>query len=169
MDKDSVLLILPSYRLQIKDANRIFSILSAIVMLSNIMLLCQSNNRKIIFWVAMAVVFGLLAIFVYRKYLFVLLKSTYNGDYYLGAIIEYLFVLIGISPICIYLYVEQQWDLLNQYGTECFILFNTYENYLIPISIFLMISFTYWLIIYHLKKEGRLFYLLEKKKKEIYE
>ena len=46
---------------------------------------------------------------------------------------------------------------------------DTYENYLIPISIFLMISFTYWLIIHHLKKESRLFYLLEKKKKEIYE
>lgn len=169
MDKDSALLILPSYRLQIKDANRIFSILSAIVTLSNIMLLSQSNNWKITLWVALALVFGLLAIFVYRKFLSVLLKSGYYGDYYFSVIIEYLFVLIGISPICIYLFVEQQWGLLNQYGTECFILFNTYENYLIPISIFLMISFTYWLIIHNIKKEGRLFYLLEKKKKEIYE
>lgn len=169
MDKDSALLILPSYRLQIKDANRIFSILSAIVTLSNIMLLSQSNNWKITLWVALALVFGLLAIFVYRKFLSVLLKFGYNGDYYLSAIIEYLFVLIGISPICIYLFVEQQWGLLNQYGTECFVLFNTYENYLIPISIFLMISCTYWLIIHNIKKEGRLFYLLEKKKKEIYE
>lgn len=169
MDKDSALLILPSYRLQIKDANRIFSILSAIVTLSNIMLLSKSSNWKIIVWVVLAIAFGLVAILVYRKFLSVLLKSTYSGDYYLSAIIEYLFVLIGISPICIYLFVEQQWGLLNQYGTECFILFNTYENYLIPISIFLMISCTYWLIIHHIKKEGRLFYLLEKKKKEIYE
>lgn len=169
MDKDSALLMLPSYRLQIKDANRIFSILSAVVMLTNIMLLSQSSNWKVTVWITLAIVFVILGIFAYRKFLFVLLKSVYIHDYYMSAIIEYLFVLIGISPICIYLYVEQQWGLMNQYGTECFILFNTYENYLIPISVFLIISFTYWLIIHYIKKEGELYYLLEKKKKEIYE
>lgn len=169
MEKDSALKILPSYRLQMKDANWIFSILAVFVMSGDMMLLFQSTNWLVILMVSLSVLLGLLSIFAYKKFLPILLKSDNNSDYYISAIIEYFFILIGIVPICLYLFVDQQWKLLNKYGTDCLFLFNRYENWLIPISIFLMISCTYWLIIHYIKKESRLFHLLEKKKKEIYE
>ena len=169
MKKDSVLLILPSYRLQMKDANRIFSILAVFVMLGDLMLLFQSTNWIVILIVSLSVLLGLLSIFAYKKFLPILLKSDYNFDYYISAIIEYFLILIGIAPVCLNLYVDQQWELLNKYGTDCLFLFDRYENWLIPISVILMISCTYWLIIHYIKKESRLFNRLEKKKKELYE
>ena len=169
MEKDSALLILPSYRLQIKDANRIFLLLVIIVMFSDFMLLFQSSNWKMILIVSSCLLFSFIGIFAYRKFLPILLRSDYDADYYISAIIEYIIVLIGIAPICLYLYVEQQWNLLNRYGTDCLFLFDRYENWLLPISVFLMISCTYWLIIHYIKKRSRLFHLLEKKKKELYE
>lgn len=169
MRKDSALVILPSYRLQMKDANRVFLLLVIIVMFSDFMLLFQSSNWKMILIVSSCLLFSFVGIFAYRKFLPILLMSDYDADYYISAIIEYIIVLIGIAPICLYLYVEQQWNLLNRYGTDCLFLFNRYENWLIPISVFLMYSFTYWLIIYYIKKRSRLFHLLEKKKKELYE
>ena len=169
MEKGSALLILPSYRLQIKDANRIFLLLVIIVMFSDFMLLFQSSNWQMILIVSSCLLFSFIGIFAYRKFLPILLRSDYDADYYISAIIEYIIVLIGIAPICLYLYVEQQWNLLNRYGTDCLFLFDRYENWLLPISVFLMYSFTYWLIIHYIKKRSRLFYLLEKKKKELYE
>lgn len=169
MGNDSALIILPSYRLQINDANRIFIMLAIIVISCDLMLLFQSSNWKMIVIVSLCLLFSSVGIFAYRKFLPILLRSDYDADYYISAIVEYLIVLIGIAPICLYLYVEQQWNLLNKYGTECLFLFNRYENRLMPISVFLMISCTYWLIIHYLKKESRLFYLLEKQKKELYE
>ena len=164
MRKDSALVILPSYRLQMKDANRVFLLLVIIVMFSDFMLLFQSSNWKMILIVSSCLLFSFVGIFAYRKFLPILLRSDYDADYYISAIIEYI-----IAPICLYLYVEQQWNLLNRYGTDCLFLFNRYENWLLPISVFLMYSFTYWLIIYYIKKRSRLFHLLEKKKKELYE
>ena len=169
MEKDSALLILPSYRLQMKDANRIFILLAIIVMSCDLMLLFQSSDWKMILFTSLCLLFSIVGIFAYRKFLPILLKSDFDGEYYISAIIEYLMVLIGIAPICLYLYVEQQWNLLNRYGTDCLFLFNRYENWLIPISVFLMISCTYWLIIHYIKKRSRIFHLLEKKKKELYE
>ena len=169
MEKDSALLILPSYNLQMRDANRIFILLTIIVMFSDLMLLFQSSDWKMILITSLGLIFSFVGIFAYRKFLPILLRSDYDGDYYIGAIIEYLMVLIGIAPICLYLFVEQQWNLLNKYGTDCLFLFNRYENWLIPFSVFLMISCTYWLIIHYIKKGSRLFHLLEKKKKELYE
>jgi len=169
MEKDSALLILPSYRLQMKDANRIFMLLTIIVMFCDLMLLFQSSDWIMILFTSIGFLFSFVGIFAYRKFLPVLLRSDYDVDYYIYAIIEYLIVLIGVAPICLYLYVELQWNLLNKYGTDCLFLFNRYENWLIPISVFLMISCTYWLIIHYIKKRSRLFHLLEKKKKELYE
>lgn len=169
MEKDSALLVLPSYSLQMKDANRIFMLLVIIMIPSDLMLLLQSRNWKMILITSLGLLFSFVGIFAYRKFLPILLRSGFDADYYISAIIEYLMVLIGIAPICLYLYVEQQWNLLNKYGTDCLFLFNRYENWLIPISVFLMISCTYWLIIHYIKKRSRLFYLLEKKKKELYE
>lgn len=144
-------------------------LLTVIVMFSDLMLLFQSSNWIMILITSSGIFFGFVGILAYRKFLPVLLKSDYDGDYYISAMIEYLMVMIGIAPICLYLYVEQQWNLLNRYGTDCLFLFNRYENWLIPISVFLMISCTYWLIIHYIKKRSRLFHLLEKKKKELYE
>ena len=169
MEKDSALVILPSYRLQMKDANRIFLLFAIIVLACDIMLLFQSDNWVITTAMALCISFGLIGFFAYRNLLPILLKSDYVADFYIGAIIEYVIVLIGIAPICLYLYVEQQWRLLNKYGTDCLFLFNRYENWLMPVSVFLLISCTYWLIIHYIKKRSRLFHLLEKKKKEIYE
>lgn len=169
MEKDSALLILPSYSLQMKDANRIFILLTIIVMSCDLMLLFQSSDWKMILFTSLGLLFSIVGIFAYRKFLPILLKSGYDADFYICAFMEYLVILIGIAPICLYLYTEQQWNLLNRYGTDCLFLFNRYENWLIPISVFLMISCTYWLIIHYIKKQSRLFHLLEKKKKEIYE
>ena len=169
MERDSALLILPSYSLQMKDANRIFILLTIIVMSCDLMLLFQSSDWKMILFTSFGLLFSIVGILAYRKFLPILLKSGFDADYYISAIIEYLMVLIGIAPICLYLYVEQQWNLLNRYGTDCLFLFNRYENWLIPVSVFLMISCTYWLIIHYIKKQSRLFHLLEKKKKELYE
>lgn len=169
MEKDSALIILPSYSLQMKDANRIFLLLTIIVMFCDLMLLFQSSDWKMILITSLGLSFSIVGLFAYRKFLPILLRSGFVADYYISAIIEYLMVLIGITPICLYLFVEQQWNLLNKYGTDCLFLFNRYENWLIPISVFLMISCTYWLIIHYIKKRSRLFHLLEKKKKELYE
>lgn len=152
-----------------KDANRIFLLLTIIVMFSDSMLLFQSSNWKILLIVSLCLLFSFVGVVAYRMFMPVLLRSSYDTDYYISAIIEYFIILIGIAPICLYLYVEQQWNLLNKYGTDCLFLFNRYENWLIPISVFLMISCTYWLIIHYIKKRSRLFHLLEKKKKELYE
>ena len=169
MKKDSALQILSSYRLQYRDANCIFLILSAIVMLIDLYLLITSDSLLIVLLMSFTILLCLSAIFSYQKFLPLLLKSNSNVKFYIGSAIEYACIMIGVAPICVYLYVEQQWGVFNKYGAKCFFLFNYFENWLLPISIFMMASYTYWLIIYYVKKESTLFYHLEKKKKELYE
>lgn len=169
MRKDSALQVLPSFRLQYHDANRIFAILSVFVILINLYLLSQSDSWVIALLMSATLLICILSIIAYWRYLPVLLKSNSGAIFYVGATVEFVGVLIGIIPLCLYLFVEQNWILLNKYGIKCLFLFNNYENWLLPASVFLMISCTYWLIIYLIRKESKLFYHLEKKKKELNE
>lgn len=169
MRKDSALQLLPTYRLQYKDANRIFAIMSCFVILINLYLLFQSSSRVMTILMSFALFICFSAIFVYWKYLPTILKLNNDAYFYAATTIEFICILIGIAPLCIFLFVEQQWELFNRYGINCLFLFNIFENWLLPVSVFLMVSTTYWLIIYNIKKESNLFYQLEKKKKELYE
>ena len=92
-----------------------------------------------------------------------------NDNPYIGAFLEYLIVTIGFCPLYLYLFVELKWFMLNKYGWDCLFLFNTYTNWLLAGMAFATISCVYWLIVHLIQKESKMFYLLEKKKKEIYE
>lgn len=169
MKKDSAIRILPSYRRQLNDAKFIFAILAMLMIASDIYLLVQSESIKVNIFVWGCLVAATLSIFAYLKYLPSFLKSESSRDFYLGAAIEYTFVMSGFCPLYLYLFVEQHWSLLNLYGTGCLFLFNRYINWILPSAVFFMVSCTYWLITYLIRKESKMYYLLEKKKEKIYE
>lgn len=169
MRKDSAIQILPSFRRQLNDAQRIFVILASAMIVDDVYLLHVSENRMFSLLVGSCLVSALLAVLAYWKYLPFFLKSDCTLDFYMAATIEYLLVIWGFIPLYLYIFVEQRWAMLNRYGTDCLFLFNTYINWLLPTIIFLMVSCTYWLIMYLIQRGSKQFYLLEKKKREIYE
>jgi hypothetical protein len=103
------------------------------------------------------------------RFMPIFLKAGDKTDFYIGAFLEYLIVTIGFCPLYLYLFVELKWFMLNKYGWDCLFLFNTYTNWLLAGMAFATISCVYWLIVHLIQKESKMFYLLEKKKKEIYE
>ena len=168
MRKDSAIQLLPSFKMQLKDAKVIFCIVSLSILAVDTMLLLQSEGWKMVAYMSVSILAGLFVCWSIPRFLLTLLKSDNTLDYYIGALLAFVLVVVTLIPVCIYLFIDQQWELLNEYGTECFSLFNRYVNWIIPIAVFLMVSCTYWLIIHYIQKESMMFYLLEKKKKEIY-
>lgn len=168
MKKNSALRLLPTFRLQVGDANRIFAIIASFVLFCDLILLFQTEKVGMTIFMSISTICVLLAICLYVRYMERLLKHESKRDCFRGALIEYIAIVIGIAPICIYLFVDQQWKLFNKYGTECFFLFNHRENWIIPLLVFFLISYTYWLVIYNLKKESKVYSQLEKIKTEIY-
>lgn len=169
MRKDSAIQILLSFRRQLNDAKRIFVIFASAMIVDNVYLLYVSENCMLSLLVGSCLISALLAVLAYWKYLLFFLKSGCTLDFYIAATIEYILVIWGFSSLFLYIFVEQRWAMLNQYGMNCLFLFNTYINWLLPITLFLMVSCTYWLIMHLIQKESKQFYLLEKKKNEIYE
>lgn len=168
MKKDSAIQLLPTYKLQLKDVKVIFCIISWSILAVDLALLLQSEGWKMILFMLVSISAGLLASWAIPRFLLTLLRSDKRLDYYIGALLAFVLVVVALMPVCIYLFIDQQWEFFNEYGTECFLLFNRYVNWIIPIAVFLMVSCTYWLIIHYIQKESMMFYLLEKKKKEIY-
>ncbi len=168
MKKDSAIQILPTYKLQLKDAKIIFCIISLSILLGDLTLLLKSEGWKMMLYMLTSTGSGIVASLAIPWFLPTLLKSDYRQDYYIGALLAYILIAVALMPICIYLFIDQQWLLFNEYGTDCFKLFNRYVNWIIPVAVFLMVSCTYWLIVHYIQKESMLFYLLEKKRKEIY-
>lgn len=169
MRKDSAIQILPSFRRQLNDAKRIFIILASAMIADDVYLLHISENHILILLVGSSLTSAILAVLAYWKYLSFFLKSGCTLNFYIGATIEYLLVIWGFFPLYLYIFIEQRWAMINQYGVNCLFLFNTYINWLLPITLFLMVSCTYWLIMHLIQKGSKQFYLLEKKKREIYE
>lgn len=168
MRKGSAIQLLPSFKLQLKDAKIIFCIISLSILAVDLTLLLQSEGWMIAYMLV-SMLAGVLASWAIPWFLLSLLKSDYRLDYYIGASLAFVLVVMALMPVCIYLFIDEQWEIFNEYGTECFPLFNRYVNWIIPVAVFLMVSCTYWLIIHYIQKESMMFYLLEKKKKEIYE
>lgn len=166
---NSSLQLLPSFRLQIKDSLLIFTIMAFVSFLSNVHLVIVSNNIKMILSVSTCELMSILGIYLYVKFLSKILKTGDKSGFYIGAFLEYLIVTIGFCPLYLYLFVELKWFMLNKYGWDCLFLFNTYTNWLLAGMAFATISCVYWLIVHLIQKESKMFYLLEKKKKEIYE
>ena len=165
---NSSLRLLPSFRLQIKDSLLIFAIMTFISFLSNANLVMISNE-EIALGVSVCSLMTVLGLYLYLRFMPVFLKSGDKTDFYIGAFIEYLIVTIGFFPLYLYLFVELKWFMLNKYGLDCLFLFNTYTNWLLAGMAFATISCIYWLIVHLIQKESKMFYLLEKKKEEIYE
>lgn len=166
---NSSLRLLPSFRSQIKDSLLIFAIMAFVSFLSNANLAINSNKIEIALFVSGCCFMTVLGFYLYVRFMPVFLKAGDKMYFYIGAFIEYLIVTIGFCPLYLYLFVEMKWFMLNKYGWECLFLFNTYTNWLLPGIVFATISCIYWLIVHLILKESKMFYLLEKKKKEIYE
>lgn len=167
--KDSALDLLPSYRMQLTDAMRIFCILTLMSFMCNIYLLTQSVGVMMNSLSLTGFFVSVMALWLYMKYIPVFLKTGEKTDFYIGAFLEYLIVTIGFSPLYLYVFVELKWQMLNKYGFECLFLFNSYTNWLLVSLAFLTVSCIYWLIMHLMQKESKIFCLLEKKKKELYE
>ena len=166
---NSSLQLLPSFRRQIKDSLWIFAIMAFVSFSSNVYLLVFSKRTEITLCISLCVLLLILGIFLYIRFLPTMLKTGDKSDFYIGAFIEYLIVTIGFFPLYLYLFVELKWFMLNKYGWDCLFLFNTYTNWLLAGMAFATISCIYWLIVHLIQKESKMFYLLEKKRKEIYE
>ena len=169
MKDKSALSILPTFRRQINDTNRIFTV-SAIAMLRcNIILFHKSHSVMTVAVTVMALTVGILTIVAYCLFFKKLLRNGNASCYYLYTVIEYVLLFLAYTPLFLYLFVEQHWNMLDRFGTDCLFLYNRYINWLLPISSFAMISVTYWIIMCLAYKGSTMFYLLEKRKKEIYE
>lgn len=166
---NSTLKILSSFRLQVKDSLWIFAIMAFVSFSSDVHLTLSSNKIGITLCLAGCCVMSVLGLYLYVRYLPKILKTGDRTDFYIGAFLEYLIVTIGFCPLYLYLFVELKWFMLNKYGWDCLLLFNTYTNWLLAGMAFATISCVYWLIVHLIQKESKMFYLLEKKKKEIYE
>lgn len=169
MKDKSALSILPSFRKQINDSNRIFAIIALAMLGCNLFLFQESHSVMTITMTLISLIIGVLGIVAYYYFFKKLLKSGDSDDFYISAAIEYFILCVGYFPLLLYLFVEQHWSMLDRFGMDCLFIYNRYTNWLLPLSVFAMISVTYWIIMYLAYKGSTMFYLLEKKKKEIYE
>lgn len=165
----SALSILPTFRRQIYDSHRIFAIIAIAMFGCNSFLFHESHSALTIVMTLISLIFGILCIAAYCYFFKKLLKNGDSDDFYISVAIEYIMLCVGFFPLLLYLFVEQHWSMLDRFGVDCLFIYNRYTNWLLPFSVFAMISVTYWIIMYLAYKESTMFYLLEKKKKEIYE
>lgn len=168
MKDKSALRVLPTFKRQITDTNCIFAIMSFVMFGGNFYLYLESHSLLTICMTIFSIIvgtFGIVSFFLFFK------KQLRNrdSDFYISITIEYILLCIGYFPLFLYLFVEQHWGMLDRFGIDCLFLYNKFTNWLLPLSVFAMISITYWIIMNLAYKESTMFYLLEKKKKEIYE
>ena len=163
---DSALDLLPSYKMQLTDAMVIFCIMNLSSLVCNVYLQTQSVGVMMNALSFIGITISCIALWLYMRFMPIFLKAGDKTDFYIGAFLEYLIVTIGYSPLYLYLFVELKWFMLNKYGCDCLFLFNTYTNWLLAGMAFATISCVYWLIVHLIQKESKMFYLLEKKKKE---
>lgn len=167
--KNSALGLLPSYKMQVTDSIVIFCILALMSFVCSIYLLTQSVGVMMNGISLTGMSISVIALWLYMKYMPVFLKAGNKTDFYIGSFLEYVMIIIGFCPLYLYLFVDLKWFMLNKYGWGCLFLFNTYANWLLVGMTFATISCIYWLIVHLLQEESKMFYLLEKRKKEIYE
>ena len=166
---DSALDLLPSYKMQLTDAMVIFCIMNLSSLVCNVYLQTQSVGVMMNALSFIGITISGIALWLYMRFMPIFIKAGDKTDFYIGAFLEYLIVTIGCCPLYLYLFVELKWFMLNKYGLDCLFLFNTYTNWLLAGMAFATISCVYWLIVHLIQKESKMFYLLEKRKKEIYE
>lgn len=165
----SALYLLPTFYRQVSDAIIIMIVMGCLIISMDTIICFMSNGAFQFLWTLSAGIAYLSASYCLYKYIPTVLKKGSKDDYTILSIIGYVLYLYALSPICIYIYVEQQWGLFGKYGSDCLFLFNTYTNWLLPSSIVLMASVTYWLITLLIQQRSKTFCKLEKKKKSIYE
>lgn len=168
MKDKTALSVLPTFKRQINDTNRIFAIMSFVMICCNFYLYLESHSLLTICMTIFSLIIGTLGIASFFLYFKKLLRNR-DSDFYISITIEYILLCVGYFPMFIYLFVEQHWGMLDRFGIDCLFLYNKFTNWLLPLSVFAMISVTYWIIMHLAFKESTMFYLLEKKKKEIYE
>lgn len=151
------------------DAMVIFCIMNLSSLVCNVYLQTQSVGVMMNALSFIGITISVIALWLYMRFMPIFLKAGDKTDFYIGAFLEYLIVTTGFCPLYLYLFVELKWFMLNKYGWDCLFLFNTYTNWLLAGMAFATISCVYWLIVHLIQKESKMFYLLEKKKKEIYE
>ena len=165
----SALYLLPSFYRQVSDAITIMIVMGSLVVSMDIIVCTKSNDSLQFLWAFSAAIAYIGMAYCLYKYFPTILKKGSKDDYIILSIIGYVFYLYALSPICLYVFVEQQWGLFGKYGSDCLFLFDTYTNWLLPSSIVLMASVTYWLITLLIQQRSKTFCKLEKKKKSIYE
>lgn len=168
MKTNNPLELLPTYRMQMCDLYRILHILLLIPIVCNICLSANSNNLTFYIIILFFVV-SVLSLILFHKYFEAILKKGSVADFYIGAGIEYILLMIGYIPILFYLFIEQEWSLFDNWGLGCLFLFNRYYNWPIPLAVFLLLTITYWLILILLYKQSTLYQLLYRKKEGLYE
>lgn len=167
MSKSSIK-FLYSFDLQVTDAYVIMNIMLISFAICDICLSMESKSLFVCIFVDSSILADLLALFLYDKYILISLRSLELSYFYICAFLEYFLIIMGVTPLILYFYIEQHWTLLNEYGTECLIYFKHYTNWILPVAIFLFVSVTYWIVTYLLQKEGLMYKKLEKRKKELY-
>lgn len=167
MKDKSALSVLPAFKRQINDTKRIFTIMSFMMLGCNFYLYHESHSILTSCMTIFSIFVGILGIASFFLFLKTLLKNR-GSDFYISVTIEYLLLCIGYFPLFLYLFVEQHWGMLDRFGTDCLSIYNKFTNWLLPLSVFALITATYWIIMVLAYKESSMFYLLEKKKKEIY-
>lgn len=165
----SALYLLPTFYRQVADAMTIMIVMGCLIISMDIVVCAKSYDILQFIWAFSAAIAYIGMSYCLYKFFPALLKKGSKDDYLILSAIGYVLYLYALSPICLYVFVEQQWKLFSKYGSDCLFLFNTYTNWLLPSSIMLMVSVTYWLTIILIQKRSKTFYKLEKKKKSIYE
>ena len=165
----SALYLLPTFYRQVSDAIIIMIVMGCLIISMDTIICAKSNGAFQFLWAFSAAIAYIGMSYCLYKYIPTMMKKGSKDDYTILSIIGYVLYLYALSPICLYIYVEQQWGLFEKYGSDCLFLFNTYTNWLLPSSIVLMASVTYWLITLLIQQRSKTFCKLEKKKKSIYE
>lgn len=81
----------------------------------------------------------------------------------------YVFMVVGMMPLLVYLYLNTDWSLVINYGKEVLFLYRNADNLVLPISIMTTVCLFYWISTIQLVKSSKIPHLSLIKKRELYE
>lgn len=140
----------------------------AIITVGNLLLFSVANNWIIVAFIAIGL-FSSFGYYVTYCKSINLMVSERNQSVLLYSVLSYCLLIISVLPIVLFLYLNQNWALLVNYGIKSLVVLFKMENLLLPVSITMLFSAVYWFLTILIYRESYLYYLCINKKKEIYE
>lgn len=155
------------YRILLRNATFVLSIILFILISTNITLTNIAPNWKI----KLFTLFGIIMNFISSWLIYSTIKHFTDSRepiVIIKWISSYLCLVIELLPSMLFLYLNLDWKLLAIYGRIAISAHWSFSNILLPIIFIFLISIIYWILIIQLYKSSYIIHLITNKKKEIY-